>query len=78
MTVGTGARATCGRLVVIGVTGGTRPDFDLGFEAHRFGVALHAGHLRVRGVFEPNLTSSWLMVRNRNLHRDFLGHHELT
>ena len=78
VTVGTGARATCNDLVVLVVAGHTTADFDFWFEAHRFGMALHTGHIRVGSMFEPDQTSSWLMIRNRNLYRHLLGPDELT
>jgi hypothetical protein len=78
VAIGTGARATSCHLVVLGVAGGTSGDFGFRLEADRLGVALHACHLRVRRVFEPDLTSSGLMIRNRYLYRHLLGPNELT
>ena len=78
VAVGTGARATFHRLVVLGVAGGTSGDFGFRLEADRFGMALHACHLRVGSVLEPNRTSSGLMIRNRYLYRHLLGPNELT
>ena len=73
VTVGTGARATFNGFVVLGVAGDTGHDLGFRLQAHRFGMALHTYHLSVRCVFEPNPTSSWLMVRDRYLHGHFFG-----
>jgi hypothetical protein len=78
VAVGTGARASSHRLVVLGVAGGTSGDFGFRLEADRFGMALHACPFRVGSVFEPNPTSSGLMIRNSYLYRHLLGPDELT
>jgi hypothetical protein len=78
VAIGAGARATSCCLVVLGVAGGTGGDFGFGLEADRFGVALHACHLRVGNVLEPDRASSGFMIRNRYLYRHLLGLNELT